>query len=118
MSINALINGKTGNYTEQSVLNCAAHLVNWNHGIIPTPIEDIVDNIKSLVKRFTGYTDISVGIDIEDKIFEVNIIHDDWPVPLVRYDGSTLREVHGKLRMIGIPNPMTINYVLGWDIDI
>lgn len=82
-------------------------LLNWDHEIHPTPLEDLCDSIHARVARHTGFAKLHVSVvkdvlRIDGQRFRFNNEgRYQWQENLLEADINNSREIYGRSRHVG-----------------
>lgn len=80
--------------------NTFRSVLNWDHEINPTSVEDFLSNVEHIVRRFTGYTEVTASI-VEQRVLVVECAHrlDNYRL---LYDVRMRRDINGRAAHIGL----------------
>ena len=81
--------------------NMSLSLLNWDDEVVPTPVNDFLENIKTAVSRYAGWD--RVAAELTANVLTVSCIsaRGDSSYTLI-YDIASHREVAGRLFGLGL----------------
>ena len=81
--------------------NMSLSLLNWDDEVVPTPVNDFLENIKTVVSRYAGWD--RVAAELTANVLTVSCIsaRGDSSYTLI-YDIASHREVAGRLFGLGL----------------
>ena len=81
--------------------NMSLSLLNWDNDVVPTPVADFLENIKTVVSEYAGWDLVSA--ELTDNVLTVSCIsaRGDSGYTLI-YDIASHREVAGRLFGLGL----------------
>ena len=81
--------------------NMSLSLLNWDNDVVPTPVNDFLENIKTAVSRYAGWD--RVAAELTANVLTVSCIsaRGDSSYTLI-YDIASHREVAGRLFGLGL----------------
>ena len=81
--------------------NMSSSLLNWYDEVVPTPVNDFLDNIKTVVSKYAGWDRVSA--ELTANVLTVSCIsaRGDSSYTLI-YDIASRREVAGRLFGLGL----------------
>ena len=81
--------------------NMSLSLLNWDNDVVPTPVNDFLENIKTVVSRYAGWDRVSA--ELTANVLTVSCIsaRGDSSYTLI-YDIASHREVAGRLFGLGL----------------
>ena len=87
--------------TNAIIGNAVSSLLNWDDEVVPTPVNDFLENIKTAVSRYAGWD--RVAAELTANVLTVSCIsaRGDSSYTLI-YDIASHREVAGRLFGLGL----------------
>lgn len=81
--------------------NMSLSLLNWDNDVVPTPVADFLENIKTAVSRYAGWDRVSAELTANVLTVSCASVRGDCGYTLV-YDIASHREVAGRLFGLGL----------------
>ena len=87
--------------TNAIIGNAVSSLLNWDDEVVPTPVNDFLENIKTAVSRYAGWD--RVAAELTANVLTVSCIsaRGDSSYTLI-YDIASHREIAGRLFGLGL----------------
>ena len=81
--------------------NVVSSLLNWDDEVVPTPVDDFLDNVKTVVSKYAGWDRVSAELTANVLTVSCALVRGDCGYTLV-YDIASHREVAGRLFGLGL----------------
>lgn len=81
--------------------NVVSSLLNWDDGLFPTPVNDFLENIKTVVSKYAGWDRVSAELTANVLTVSCASVRGDCGYTLV-YDIASHREIAGRLFGLGL----------------
>jgi hypothetical protein len=81
--------------------NVVSSLLNWDDEVVPTPVDDFLENIKTVVSKYAGWDQISAELTANVLTVSCASVRGDCGYTLM-YDIASHREISGRLFGLGL----------------